>query len=233
MSMIGNFKRVSPRLMTALIGEPSMVRAVIEFGGDSIETGAGPFSIPSNVKKTMDALPEDQRDAFYKSLSDEWEKMMSDPRAALIAGASQDRKAGGRSALENAGFTEEDMAPDISIEKAWHGLHFLLCGGFDPDLSPLGRAILGGTEIGDDMGYGPARYLSAEEVKTVAAALNGLTDDELKSRYNADEMSKLKLYPGGWDDLENIEWLLAAARDVRQYYRDAADRGFAMLLYLT
>ena len=56
----------------------------------------------------------------------------------------------------------------IDIDKAWHGIQFLLANdpwGGEP---PLANAVLGGTEIGDDVGYGPARYLNADEVRAVA-----------------------------------------------------------------
>ena len=48
----------------------------------------------------------------------------------------------------------------VSLDKAWHGLHYLLCGALEPAPGPLGQAVFGGTEIGEDPGYGPARYFS-------------------------------------------------------------------------
>ena len=60
----------------------------------------------------------------------------------------------------------------ISIEKAWHGLHYLLCGEVEPGSRPLSQAILGGAEVGEDMGYGPARYFTLTQVAGIADELN-------------------------------------------------------------
>ena len=51
-------------------------------------------------------------------------------------------------------------AEQLNIDKDWHGLHFLLTGEPYPNETPLAKAILGGTEIGDDISFGPARYLT-------------------------------------------------------------------------
>jgi hypothetical protein len=54
---------------------------------------------------------------------------------------------------------EEDAGSpdDLDVDKAWHGIHFLLCGQAWESPFPLGF-ILGGEEVGDvDVGYGPAR----------------------------------------------------------------------------
>src|ERR1700724_3006719 len=44
----------------------------------------------------------------------------------------------------------------ISIDKSWHGVHYLLCGAAEPTTTLISKAIMGGTEVGDDFsGYGP------------------------------------------------------------------------------
>src|SRR5262249_47562522 len=55
----------------------------------------------------------------------------------------------------------------VSIDKAWHGLHYLLCGAPEPAPGPLGQAVFGGTEIGEDQGYGPARYFTVPPVPEI------------------------------------------------------------------
>jgi hypothetical protein len=61
-------------------------------------------------------------------------------------------------------FIEEERT-STDLDKAWHGIHWLLTGTADSGSEPLCYLLAGGTQIGDiDVGYGPARSFSAEEV---------------------------------------------------------------------
>ena len=73
----------------------------------------------------------------------------------------------------------------LNIEKAWHGIHFLLLGTpwggrFPRNKQPLWNAIMGGTALGKiDLGYGPVRYLMPSQVKDTAKALGKILPDDL------------------------------------------------------
>jgi hypothetical protein len=123
----------------------------------------------------------------------------------------------------------------ICIDKAWGGLHYLLCSVTDTGRQSLSLAVLGGTEIGEDHGYGPARYLSASQVKAVAAALSAMTHETLRQRYDAAAMNEAGVYPGRWEDghdNDSLDWLLQAFDELRRFYQGAADRGNAVIKYL-
>lgn len=128
---------------------------------------------------------------------------------------------------------DEERERSIDIDKAWHGIHFLLAGepwGGDP---PLANVVLGGTEIGDDVGYGPARYLTAAEVQAAASALQDITPDVLRSRYVASELSENDIYPQIWDEPEDdaFGYLGPWYETLRDYFIDAAAKGNAMLKF--
>ncbi|KAB8195611.1 DUF1877 family protein [Lysobacter maris] len=128
-----------------------------------------------------------------------------------------------------------DGDPDnsIDVDKAWHGIHYLLHGSADPGAGPLGQAILGGEPIGDDMGYGPARLLRAERVRTIADALIDVS--ELRARYAPQAMEAAGVYPDSiWvrDGNEALDYLLEHYRELRRFYRDAAGRGDGVLLWI-
>ena len=87
-----------------------------------------------------------------------------------------------------AGPASRGKGADISLDKAWHGVHYLLCGEAEPGSSVLSQAVLGGTEIGEDeMGYGPARLLTVQQVADTARELSraGL-ETEMKARFDPD-----------------------------------------------
>jgi hypothetical protein len=131
---------------------------------------------------------------------------------------------------------EEGDAEQLSLEKMWHALHFLLTEdaemGGEP---PLAWAILGRDEVGEDMGYGPARVLDPESVASVAAALEALPPDVLRARFEPSEMEAAGIYPSIWDEDADELWeeLSTYYEELRDCYRDAAKSGDAMVYMLT
>jgi hypothetical protein len=118
----------------------------------------------------------------------------------------------------------------LSLEKSWHSLHYLLTGNVWETDSILGKTILGGNEIGPDIGYGPARFLRPDEVKEIATALKKLSKGDLAKRFDLQAMVAAKVYAC------HNEGELELAQDyfaqVVAYYVKAAKRGDAMILYL-
>jgi hypothetical protein len=123
----------------------------------------------------------------------------------------------------------------LEIDKAWHGIHFLLTGSAWESSLPLGFIVAGGEEVGDDLGYGPARALRSEQVRAIDAALEPFTPDELGKRFDADRMSELEIYPFGWshDPDGELEYLLAFYMELRAFAHHTAERGDGLLVYLS
>ena len=88
--------------------------------------------------------------------------------------------------------------PILELDKAWHVIHFLLTGDEWGGSAPLKDAIVGGTEIGPDLGTGPARFLTAEEVRAVSAALGRTSESDLRSRFDPAALDAAQIYPGMW-----------------------------------
>jgi hypothetical protein len=118
----------------------------------------------------------------------------------------------------------------LSLEKSWHSLHYLLTGCVQEIDSPLGNTILGGKEIGPDLGYGPARFLDAAQVREVSSALNSISNDDLAQRFDLNAMMAAKVY--ACSDQEELELAQHYFQHLVKYYAEAARRGDAMLLYI-
>jgi hypothetical protein len=87
----------------------------------------------------------------------------------------------------------------LDVDKAWHCLHFLLTGTAWEGEPPLDFIVRGGIEVGDDVGYGPARAFASPALKAIADALDGVEPDDLVARFDAAKMDQLEIYPsGGW-----------------------------------
>jgi hypothetical protein len=128
---------------------------------------------------------------------------------------------------------DDEPVNSIDIDKSWHGIHFLLTGETEGGQPPLSQVVLGGTEIGDDVGYGPARYLTPEQVKQVASALAALSRSQLASRFSAAAFEAADVYPQIWDEgQEALDYLLENYDVLVEFYRQASARGDAVLQYL-
>ena len=123
----------------------------------------------------------------------------------------------------------------LSLDKAWHGVHYLLCGEAEPGPALLSQLVLGGTVLGADdegfSGYGPPRGFASPQVAELSQALNQPEmESEAAARFDPRRMSELKIYPG-WRASDR-EWVLDAFRRLRGFYADAANQGRAMVTCL-
>lgn len=128
--------------------------------------------------------------------------------------------------------TRADEAADI--DKAWHAIHFMLTGQLYGGEGPLAQAVLGGVPIGDeDVGYGPARGLSAADVKEVASALEVLSKSDLRAKFNAEALSEAEIYPEIWvEGDESLDYVLDNFFELQRFYQDAAAKDMAAILFI-
>jgi hypothetical protein len=129
---------------------------------------------------------------------------------------------------------EEDV---LDIDKAWHGIHFLLTGSAWEGEFPLAFLVSAGKEIGDeDVGYGPARGFMSREVREIASALEAISPDELHSRFDPAAMLAANIYPEIWDrdpaDDDTAGYLVEYYGLLRDFIRRAADRRLGLLVWL-
>lgn len=127
-----------------------------------------------------------------------------------------------------------DPRRTLDIDKAWHGIHFLLVGQGEQTKDIRSLAIFGGKEIGDDVGYGPARLLTVNEVKAIARALKSETTEKLRPRYDPKKMEALKIYPEIWvrDGTEALTFLLENYAALAAFYEKASASNQAILIAL-
>jgi hypothetical protein len=125
-----------------------------------------------------------------------------------------------------------DEVEEASLDKAWHGIHYLLTGSAWEGELPLGFICQGGSAVGDiDLGYGPARAFSATEVKALDAALAEIDAEKLAERFDPDEMEALDIYPSIWDeDEEALAFCVNEFATLKDFIARTAQRGFGMLL---
>lgn len=131
---------------------------------------------------------------------------------------------------------DSDVEPEntVDLDKAWHGIHYLLCAIAGDEGLPLAAAVLGGQEIGEDFGYGPPRFLEPFEVQQVSAALSEVSIQALEKAFDPTAMSAAEIYPNIWerDGKEALDYLTHFFPTLVDFYSGAASRGEGAILYL-
>jgi Domain of unknown function (DUF1877) len=129
----------------------------------------------------------------------------------------------------------DDSNQALSLEKSWHGLHYILTG--DPVLGdpPLNFLLVGGAEVGDeDIGYGPARIFDPTSVANIDNALSKFSETDLDARFDPAAMKVAQIYPNIWD--ENRVSLMGEytgyLETLKAYVHRTAELGQALLITL-
>ncbi len=249
MSMMGRFVQVSPARLKQIIDDPSEVEELFASpqAAQALPNLMGALTAklqgrtPQMLAASMAAMPPELRDRLAQSMKnigidpdalargeggDDLAKLMAERMQKLgLRLAGQPPASGGSAPASGKG-------ADLSIDKAWHGLHYLLCGKVEPGSDLASQAVMGGTEVGDDLGYGPARYFDAGEVANLARELSRPNlEAEMTARWNPAQMATLGIYPGQFDAADQ-QWLMDAFRQLRQFYVDASAAKLAIVTCL-
>src|SRR5438105_13579273 len=82
------------------------------------------------------------------------------------------------------------------LNKAWHAIHFVLTGSRLGGEEPLNFLASEGTPVGEiDVGYGPARVLTSQQVRALAKALSSLAPEDLAARVDLRKLDEELIYP--------------------------------------
>jgi hypothetical protein len=129
----------------------------------------------------------------------------------------------------------DDEGEVLDLDKAWHGLHYLLTGTVWAGDPPLNFLVTGGRDVGDEeIGLGPPRTLSPSETRDVASALAALSDDDVQARFAPGEMMRLEIYPEIWDrdpaTEDTLGYLMEYLAQLRGTVASVVARGHGLLV---
>lgn len=127
---------------------------------------------------------------------------------------------------------DEDVLMDgtaLELDKSWHVLHFLFTGKQADGPMPAATLLRGGREIGEDLGYGPARALSPAETKAFAEFLAGQTAAALAGRLDVATMERLGIYAADDDSAEDVDHYFP---QLQAYVGDAAKQGRGLVIWM-
>jgi hypothetical protein len=105
----------------------------------------------------------------------------------------------------------------FDIDKAWHGIHFILNSRFSTEIEPLDFLLRGGRLLTPHnwvdiigMELPDMRAFDSTQVKAIFMALSSISEDEFRRRYQPEVMAARQVYPGVWEEREQfVNWVLA------------------------
>lgn len=139
---------------------------------------------------------------------------------------------------EDFGDTDGTKFLELDIGETWHGLQYLMTETAWEGAAPLDFLVRGGEDVGDiPSDEGTARVFKPAEAKKLSQALNGLSLDALRRRFDAGKMQQLDIYPGLWDeepadDVDPLEELASYFAELRKFVSQVAQRGHALLVHI-
>jgi Domain of unknown function (DUF1877) len=196
---------------------------------------------PSLTRKLTSVAMDDQ----YQAQIDEAIRRMSPEQKQRFEASRSDTRPAVKEWQARLAEARERIAPlnpfetALGVEKSWHMLHYLFTGHLGTTRAP-GDLLLTGEEVGEDVGYGPARLHGPTETREFGRFLETQDLARLQERVSLQEMNRLRVYGmpmGAGSDAEHEKGL----RDdvgfyfprLRDYMGRMSDKGNGLLVWVS
>lgn len=137
--------------------------------------------------------------------------------------------------IKSGEISVHDCAVDLDIDKTWQMLQFTLNGNLVEGEPPLGYVVpLAGEQYVGNYSDMYLFLLSNEQVLEAYMALEQLTPEELKERYNLDQMIAEGVYPvmEDWDAEETFQEIVQTVDDIQALFQATAASGNGIIFYV-
>ena len=116
----------------------------------------------------------------------------------------------------------DDDVTSVDIDKAWHGVHWLLTGSAEPGNTIASDVIFGGQPVGDPEEE-MIQVIAEPRVARIKTYLAELDEASLRARFDPQAMIQADVYPTGiWDEPDLLEeYLLPAVQQLKEFYSTA------------
>jgi len=208
MSMTVRYKHISPWLLSLFKKQPRLVEPFVVSLPESLEPGI-PVTVADRMK-TMAGIP------------DHMKKKMEEMMGAVTGIAEDMREDIKRISPENAPkILAEAKSEGFNLGKMFEIVQFHISGEIsNHGTSLLSRAVTGDEDIGNDLGYGLATFLSKEDVEKIAKSFSGISEKDFLTNYSTNK----------WNQ-DTTKHALVYFKGLASYYADAEKTGHAMLVW--
>ncbi|MBX3434237.1 MAG: YfbM family protein [Pirellulales bacterium] len=135
-------------------------------------------------------------------------------------------------------FERNEELPEIDLDKAWHGLHFLYSGSEWDGEMPEAFLLKSGQSIGDlNVGYAPARAVLPAELPPFNQFLDSIDEQELQRRYDPEILARNHIYPEIWDrkppEDDPLGYLIEYHSALKEFIAQSTEDAMGLVIYLT
>ena len=218
MSMICSVLGVTPAQINALRAKPALVSKLALVARIDL--------LRSHLDAVTRRMTPEQRAQFGAS-----QVQFASSPAARQADASV---ADARAALVPLGPIEKAL----SLEKSWHMLHYLFTGHAGTGHAP-GDLLLSGEELGEDVGYGPARLHDERKAGEFSRFLEGQDLVRLRARTDFDAMNRAGVLYGAGEPASEVahkmlhEEMALYFQLLRDYVQAMAGKGDGLMVWIS
>lgn len=233
MSMCLYLKSASELELMRMVREPDTLAAMAMPAGADLadaarELSAGAFSAEA-LEQQVETLQRELRRQGWRGRIIGWlmARQMRHEHAQVRSQFDRLMRSGGSAA--------SDADRPLDLHKSWHMLHFLFTGTAWEGDAPANTLLAGGRSVGGDLGYGPARFVSAAETSAFDRYLSSLSLSALERRIDPGAMARLEIYCTDMDDgdaselVDDVEHYFPRLKD---YVASAATRGHGMAIWM-
>jgi hypothetical protein len=144
------------------------------------------------------------------------------------------------SLLETKVYSEDSSNANdlLDLDKSWEAIFYLLTGHGIAEIEdakpPLSWILFSGQIIDEeqDMGYGPAHYIDADQVKLLNKGLDKIALDDLRQKYNGKKMDEAGIYPEVWTEAESLDYLLDYFGQLKAFFKTAENENKAVITFV-
>ncbi len=128
----------------------------------------------------------------------------------------------------------EQCVATCYLDKAWHGIHYLLTGAADGVYPPPGNVICGGAYLeipAEDDDVDPPFVFDPDDVEDIWEGFQAIPLDDLMAHYNPADMETKMIYPSIWvrDGAEALDYLLHYYEELVEFFDIAHQRQLAVV----
>jgi hypothetical protein len=127
----------------------------------------------------------------------------------------------------------------LDLDKSWEAIFYILTGHPFSEIEeahpPLSWVLFNGQVVDEsqDLGYGPASYITINQVKELNTELDKITRNDVELKYDGKRMDEARVYPEVWEQEQSLDYVIDYFGQLKDFYKKAESEGKAVITFLS